>query len=136
MGKTHTGGCLCGAIKFEGKGDPLWISHCHCNSCRRSTGAPVTTFVGLEKAQFKWLSGTPKTFSSSPGVSRSFCADCGTPLCYEADRCPDEMHMYISVMDRPDDYVPTHHVFIGEKISWLELDDGLERYKGMSRSDG
>ena len=132
MSAKHTGGCFCGAIKFEAHGDPLWICHCHCNSCRRNTGAPVTTFVGLLKEQFTWLSGTPKVYSSSPGVRRSFCADCGTPLCYEADRCDDQIHMYVSVMDRPDDFVPTKHVFVGEKISWLELDDGLPRKEGMN----
>lgn len=128
------GKCLCGRIRFEAEGEPLWVAHCHCNSCRRSTGAPVTTFVGFERERIT-ITGERKTFNSSPDVFRSFCAHCGTPLSYESERCPGEIHFYISVMDTPDVFKPQRHVFHEEHISWLELNDDLPRYEGIDRDE-
>ena len=131
--QTATGGCLCGAIRFEAAGEPLWIAHCHCHSCRRNTGAPVTTFVGFPADGFTYAAGRPKVFNSSPDVRRSFCADCGTPLTYEADRAAGEVHVYISTLDNPDAFPPQFHVFTAEGIQWLHLDDNLPRYRATSR---
>ena len=132
--RVETGHCLCGAITFEARGEPLWVAHCHCHSCRRSTGAPVTTFVGYSKSQFSTTSGRRKTYNSSPGVRRSFCPDCGTPLCYEADWCPDEIHLYISTLDAPERFVPMLHVHVADQIPWLKLHDNLPRHTGFSNT--
>ena len=72
-------------------------------------------------------------YNSSPGVYRGFCGNCGTPLSYEADRSPGEIHFYISVMDTPHVFIPDHHVFYDEHIPWLELNDDLPRYDGLDR---
>lgn len=130
---TITGKCLCGDIRFAAAGDPLWVVHCHCNSCRRSTGAPVTTFVGCNRQKVKF-SGDRKIYNSSPGVYRGFCGNCGTPLSYESDRSPGEVHFYISVIDTPHVFIPDHHVFYEEHIPWLELNDDLPRYDGLDRN--
>ena len=133
-GPAHKGRCLCGRISFEADTKPLWVDYCHCNSCRRSTGAPVTTFVAFHRDSVR-VTGEPKAYSSSPGVYRSFCGHCGTPLSYESDDCPGEIHFYISVMDAPDIYLPQRHVFHEEHISWLELNDDLPRYEGLARNE-
>lgn len=135
MSEAEKGQCLCGAVKFEAEGKPMWVAHCHCHSCRRNTGCAVTTFVGLKQEQFRYVEGSPKSFTSSPGVSRSFCSDCGTPLAYEGEHCPDEIHIYVSTFDHPEVFAPTVHVFTAEQIPWLHMDDGLKRYKGRGRED-
>jgi hypothetical protein len=129
--RIETGQCLCGGIKFEAQGEPLWVAHCHCHSCRRNTGAPVTTFVGYPLSERTYTSGQHKTYSSSPGVRRSFCPDCGTPLCYESDGFPGEIHLYISTLDAPERFNPQLHVHIADQIPWLNFDDGLPRYTGF-----
>ncbi len=130
--RIETGHCLCGNICFEARGEPLWVAHCHCQSCRRSTGAPVTTFVGYPRDDVHYTCGTRKVYPSSPGVRRSFCPDCGTPLCYEADWCADETHLYISTLDQPQCFIPKLHVHVAEQIPWLSLHDDLPRYSGFS----
>lgn len=132
-GEPTTGGCFCGRIRFETTAEPLWVEHCHCHSCRRSTGAPVATFVGFTRDAVG-MTGEPASYHSSPGVTRSFCSDCGTPLSYESEHHPGEIHLYISVLDAPDAFLPTRHVFHDEHISWLELHDDLPRYEGPGRS--
>jgi hypothetical protein len=109
-------------------GEPIFVVHCHCNSCRRSTGAPVTTFVGYLQGQVRFTAADRQFYASSPGVRRGFCRDCGTPLTYEAEPSGDEVHFYVSTLDRPENFVPQAHVFCGDKITWCELLDDLPRY--------
>ena len=132
MSHTASGRCLCGNLQFEVHGRRLWVAHCHCDSCRRNTGSAVATFVGYRKEQLTYTRGERRFYESSPGVQRGFCADCGTPMTYEADRCPDEVHLYISTLDNPGDFKPQLHVFIAERIPWMEVHDDLPRYEGFS----
>ena len=132
------GGCMCGAVRYETTGDSFGVAHCHCHSCRRNTrrrntGAAVATFVGLAREQFNYSAGAPRIFNSSPGVRRSFCGDCGTPLTYEADNHPGEVHVHISTFDRPEAFPPQLHVYFADAIPWLHLDDHLPRHDALSQ---
>lgn len=130
--QRHTGRCLCGAVRFEAEGAPLWVGHCHCASCRRHTASALATFVGVAAERFRWSAGEPGGYASSPGVTRRFCRDCGTPLTYESARWPGEVHILIGAMDASEAFVPQFHVFTAEKLPWLELADGLPRHSGPS----
>ncbi len=127
------GACLCGAVRFRVTGAPLWVTHCHCTSCRRASGAPMSTWVGVQDAQFALLGGEPARVESSPGVTRSFCASCGTPLTYQAERYPGEVHVMIGAFDDPGAFTPTHHVWTSERVPWLHIEDGLPRRARVSR---
>ena len=129
----HLGGCLCGDLRFEAAAAPLWVAYCHCHSCRRSTGAPVTIFVGYAKSNFRYINGKPEGYNSSPGITRSFCGRCGTPISYEGDWCPDEVHLYISTFDEPENFPPQVHVYTSEAIPWLKIDDSLPRRNEVPR---
>lgn len=131
--RIEEGGCLCGRLRYRVTAAPLWVAHCHCWSCRRNTGSALATFVGFPKARFAYSKGNPKIFHSSPAVSRSFCGDCGTPISYEAERCADEIHLYVSTLDHPEKFEPQLHVFCAESLPWLKIDDSLPRYAGTSR---
>lgn len=129
-----TGRCLCGAVSFEAQGAPLWTSHCHCRSCRKNTGAAVATFVGYALDQVTWT-GERRTFESSPGVCRGFCGTCGSPLSYEGEMAPGEVHIHISAFDDPDAFRPQRHAFFTEKIKWFDVHDRLPRHAGYSTDD-
>jgi hypothetical protein len=130
--ESATGRCLCGAVRFAAAGKPLWVAHCHCESCRRNTGCALVTFVGFAESGFTLLEGTPQAYNSSPGVTRRFCGRCGTPLTYQADRFPGEVHVYVCTLDDPEAFVPRGHVHVGEKVSWLETADDLPRFQTTS----
>lgn len=125
---NFTGGCLCNSLRFRVDAEPLWVAHCHCTSCRRNTGAAFATFVGVSDEAFAYETGSPRRYESSTGVWRSFCADCGTPVTYEADRFPGEVHINIGTLDAPQDFVPTGHVWVEEQLPWLHIVDGLPRH--------
>ena len=115
------GGCLCGAIRFTVEGAPKWTSYCHCTSCRRHTGAPVSAYAGFERANVRVVKGDLARFSSSPGVHRGFCAACGSTLTYEGERWPTEIHLHVGAFDDPAPYAPKGHAFASERLAWLHL---------------
>ncbi len=129
MPKTTTGRCLCGALAYEFDGEPLWQSYCHCESCRRQTSSPVATFIGLDVKRFRYARGTPATFASSPGVTRSFCGHCGSPLSFEGVKWPGEIHIYTGTLTDPAAFAPKEHVHVSEKLPWFEVADQLPRHQ-------
>ncbi len=130
---SATGHCLCGRVRFSFAEPHLWCGYCHCESCRRNTGAVVAAFVGVDSERFE-CAGPVASYASSPGVLRDFCSVCGTPLTYRADRFPGEVHIYMSTLDEPQRYKPKFHVFHAEKIPWFDTDDELPRYLATSAS--
>jgi hypothetical protein len=118
---VHGGGCLCGAVRFEVRGTPKWTAYCHCGSCRKHTGAPVSAFAGFERTQVTLTKGQLAIFVSSPGVTRGFCSVCGSTLTYEGDRWPSEMHFHVGAFDLPQDFPPTGHAFAEERLPWLHI---------------
>ncbi len=130
---TIEGGCRCGAVRYRAEGGPLWVSHCHCEECRRSSGAPVSTFVGVRYTGFAFVAGTPGSYESSPDVVRKFCSACGTPLTYEAAVYPGEVHIMAGTLDEPETLAPERHVFVRESMPWLPVADDLPRHDTLPR---
>ena len=124
------GGCMCGAVRYETKGAPMSVVHCHCESCRRHTGAPVVTLAGYKADQVRFTKGERSIYQSSPSVARAFCGDCGTPLTWEADWEGDAMiELHISTFDNPSDLPPEMHIHHGERLAWFDTADTLPRYE-------
>jgi hypothetical protein len=130
-----TGGCMCGAVRYKARGAPVWVGHCHCESCRRATGAPVVTFVCFKVDQVAFTKGERRIYNSSPGVGRAFCGQCGTPLTWEGkSNMPARgaiLEVYISTLDDPNAFTPTNHICYSEKIAWFDVADNLPRHHGM-----
>jgi hypothetical protein len=123
------GGCACGAVRYAIAGALRWAAHCHCRDCRRIAGAPYVTYAGLLRPQVTWSGTAPSRYHSSPGVTRSFCGACDTPLAYEGERWPDEVHILAATLDDPSAIKPQAHVYVGQKLPWVQLSDGLPRYR-------
>ncbi len=121
------GRCLCGHYRFEVQDDPLWVAYCHCESCRRVTGSPVTDYVGFRDSTVRF-EPEPPVFASSPPVRRAYCEHCSTPLYYAADFFPGELHLFRTNFERPEAYQPTRHVLFNEHEPDFEVYDDLPRY--------
>ena len=121
----RTGGCLCGTVRYQAEGTPIWVAHCHCKSCRKASGAPIVTWAGYQRVTVTWVA---KPFAYSPHVLRCFCPDCDTPVSYESTRWPDELHIPDATLDDPEGGTPTAHVYWSEHLAWLEIgDDTLKK---------
>ena len=118
------GGCLCGAIRFIATGKPKGIYWCHCQSCRKHSGAPASVFVAFEQVAYTITKGEISKFDSTPGKTRrGFCARCGSTLTCEGVRLPTETHFYVGAFDRAAELQPTRHVFPEERLPWVHRND-------------
>ena len=100
---SYSGGCQCGAVRFYLEGALGKPSVCHCRMCQKAFGAFYAPLVGTKEAKLEWTRGEPKRFRSSNHVLRGFCAECGTPLTYEA---PDGLALAIGAFDDPSSLAP------------------------------
>ncbi len=90
----------------------------------------MTTYIGVPDGRWRWLGKLPNSFNSSPGVERTFCNHCGTPLSFRSKKMSNVMHFYAAAMEKPEKFVPTLHVAFEEKLPWLKLADGLPTLVG------
>jgi hypothetical protein len=121
MTLVRQGGCLCGAVRFQVSGPANWTAYCHCQSCRKHTGAPVSAYAGFDRVQVTVVKGEISRFASSPCARRGFCPTCGSTLSYEGDRWPTELHIHIGAFDEPEAFAPESHAFEEERLSWLHM---------------
>ena len=131
--RRETGACFCGAIAAEMTGEPFWICYDHDDDCRRAIGSPLTVWVGYRPAQMRFTRGTPKTFSRTRGVVRSFCGDCGSAIDYRDEGTPDELYLAIGFLDRPEGFKPQAHAYWRMRLPWVAFDDGLPQIDEYSR---
>lgn len=120
MSTTYEGRCLCGAIRFEATSKPKWVLWCHCESCRRHSGAPASVFVSFAHDQVRMLEGEITKYNSSPGVERGFCARCGSTLTCSNEKLPNEVHFHIGAFERAAELAPSGELFGNERMPWFE----------------
>ncbi len=95
-----TGGCQCGAVRFQ---TAVLVDNahiCHCRMCQKAVGNYFAALVGTPKAKLIWTRGTASRFRSSASVDRGFCGTCGTPLFYD-DVASENMGLAIGALDQP-----------------------------------
>ena len=122
------GGCLCGAIRYRALGTAYGITHCHCRTCRRASGAPFVTWAGFDTDKFTFIEGRPVSHASSPNVLRTFCGTCGTPLTYQRTDLPGSIDVTVGSMDDPEALKPEDHTWTDSRLSWISLNDHLPEY--------
>jgi hypothetical protein len=113
----YTGGCQCGAVRFHVEGALGDASVCHCRMCQKAAGNFYLPLVSVRGAKLTWTRGAPKRFRSSNHGYRGFCADCGTPLTYEA---PDGVALTIATFDDPAEIAPRIQWGIEAKLPYVD----------------
>ena len=113
-------------------GSPTVIVYCHCRDCRRSSGAPVSLFAGYRAERVELPGGRPKGYESSPGVYRSFCGTCGTPISFEDERLPGETYLPVGIFEDPEVFEPEEHEWWSRRLRWFDVRDGLPRHEESS----
>ena len=122
--ETWTGGCLCGAIRYEATPTEPENLYCHCRMCQRWTGSVVATGTIVKKHEFKITKGEPTFFESSHYAERGFCTNCGSPLIFRAVE-EDWLAIQTGTFDNPEVAPPVAHYGVEGRISWLTIVDDL-----------
>ena len=130
-----TGGCHCGAIRYEARGEPEPHALCHCGDCRRCAGAPAVAWMAFPSATVALTSGEPAVYASSEHAQRHFCIQCGTGLFYtNAAMLPGIIDVQSSTIDDAHNHAPGAQIQAAERLPWMaDLASMPEfaRYPGM-----
>ena len=134
MSDKLTGGCLCGAVRFEADGDPLFSSNCHCRDCQRVSSGAYLPVMGFPVGAVH-VHGTVKTFQrradSGASVSISFCPECGAHLFAKADALQGVLLLHAGVLDDPSLYNPQLDIFTASAQPWDHMDPSLPKFPKM-----
>lgn len=129
-----TGGCYCGAVRYEANGDPMMKAQCHCRECQYITGGSPNVFVAMPVSGFSYTSGEPKGFTRTDlarAVTREFCANCGTHLATRPPGFPAVI-VKVGTLDDPSLFGgPDMAIFTMDKQSFHQIADGLPAFERM-----
>lgn len=125
-----TGGCHCGAVRYEASGDMLHHAVCHCTDCRKSAGAPMVGWIAYKADDFRVTQGTPREHASSADGRRLFCGDCGTGLYYINEAVlPGLVDIQSATLDEPDALPPQVNIQWAEHLAWAETLTDLPKFE-------
>ena len=129
-----SGGCLCGAVRYEIEMTPDIVAHCYCVDCRKTSGTGHATLAIVPEPQFS-VDGE-MTFFDAPAdsgnvVSRGFCGTCGCPILSKNTGMPGMLFPRMSSLDDPDSVTPSMAVYTSRAPAWDKLDEDLTSFAEM-----
>ncbi|MBU0653511.1 MAG: GFA family protein [Gammaproteobacteria bacterium] len=127
----YTGGCLCGAVRFEITGPIRNIVYCHCSQCRKAQGSAFATNGIVQTADFHIIAGEGQLtgYESTPGQTKYFCKVCGSPILSKRDSVPEQVRIRLGTIESDIAERPVAHIFVGSKACWEEIGGDLPQYE-------
>jgi hypothetical protein len=119
--QTLTGSCLCGGLKYRVSGEPTRFYHCHCQRCRKASGAAHTSNLFVENGTLEFEGDTSLMrqykLPEAERFSRYFCATCGGPVPKEI---PDFKLIFVpaGTLDDEPNIRPQARIFQDSRASW------------------
>lgn len=117
-----SGGCLCGDVRYQYRGDVGPAAYCHCDDCRRCTGSAFNVSVRLDLPLFTIVRGSPKGFTkvadSGNSLTRYFCTGCGSPIYTGSPQHPAVVYVKAGSIDDPALVKPTRQSWVRSAVSW------------------
>jgi hypothetical protein len=128
----YTGGCLCGAVRFEIRGPIRSIVFCHCSMCRKAQGGAFAANGVVAAADFVMTAGEDAltAYESSPGKKKYFCRTCGSPIMSRSEARPHDVRVRLGTIDSDIVERPMAHIFATSKANWDQITDALPQHPG------
>ena len=129
-----TGGCRCGAIRYEIAALPDFAVSCHCRACQYDSGGGPAHAIVVAPAALSIRQGEPKRFeypsaTSGEMVFRSFCPDCGTPL-FGGSSGADYISVKAGSLDDPENFRPRAQIWTASAPSWHPVEPDIPSFTG------
>ncbi len=127
-----TGGCLCGAVRYEINAEPIGAGNCHCRTCQKAVSAP---YVPILFVAYKALtiSGEFKEFASLSGrgntIHRAFCPECGSMVCARNSGTDKIRPVSASTLDDPSIYKPQMDFWVSDAQPWDYMNPELPKFE-------
>ncbi len=130
--KMATGGCLCGAMRYEANPRQDTAYYCHCRDCQIGSASAFTVAVYSEESDFRLVSGELSTYSkiadSGRKLDRIFCTECGTPKTWTGEGFPGVVLISLSSLDDPEAYQPVHEGWTDRAVSWCRIREDIQSF--------
>ena len=134
---TYTGGCTCGAVRYEIGAEPIRGFYCQCRDCQRDTGAGHSAVAVFPIATLKITGSVTEHLrpaDSGAQKRKGFCATCGSPLYNKPRNVPDMIGVYVGTLDDPSGFKPQIVMFASRGHDWDLLDPALPKFPNMRPS--
>ena len=123
-----TGGCHCGAVRYDMPAETIHKAICHCGDCRRHSGAPMVAWGLVARDRIR-IEGETREYASSEHGRRHFCPNCGTSLFYTSDVVfPGQIDVQIATLDDPASIEPDAQIQLAERIAWVDRLADMARF--------
>ena len=133
-----TGKCLCGRVSYKSHAKPTLILNCHCEDCRRSTGAVYGTNVMVAEDQVE-IHGEVSTFNhkakSGNIMTKRFCPHCGTLMFGNSSGRTNVVSIRAGTIDQTDIIKPVMNVFVDSKVTSTPMHDDLPQASEMPHGE-
>ena len=126
-----TGGCLCGAVRFEVTEPLVSAGYCHCTRCQRRTGTAASAQARIARGSLRVLSGDEliRAYEPPDGFAKHFCSACGSALWSRSRDDPEIVSVRLGAFDGDPGIRPSARSFVAYAAPWEPIpDDGLPRY--------
>lgn len=125
----HSGSCLCGAVRYEIRGDIGPGFYCHCLRCRKAGGSAFASNAVVAAEDFVVVEGEAalKTYTGASGLHRVFCSHCGSPIISRREGVP-QVRVRLGTLDTSLAQGPQAHIYVDSKADWWQIADDLARY--------
>jgi hypothetical protein len=127
-----TGGCMCGAVRFEVEAPLVSAGWCHCTRCRRRTGTPASVQARVAPGSLRLRSGEEALREYVPddgGWPKVFCGECGSALWSRSPDDPGVFSVLLGAFDGDPGIRPGYRQFVAYAAPWEPIpDDGLPRF--------
>jgi hypothetical protein len=132
MTAPFTGGCLCGAVRYEVSAEPVAFALCHCRDCQYVSGGEPASVVVVMRDALKVTKGATKGYTkqgdSGKSVTRHFCANCGTPMFSDVEANPDIWVVKAGSMDDPSWLKPGVVLYTDSAQPWAHMAEGIPHF--------
>lgn len=132
--QSYTGGCSCGAIRYEVDGEPARMSDCQCRQCQRDSGTghgSYLTFIGNRVKVTGEASRWEAVGEGGTRKLRSFCPTCGNPVYLTFPDIPGLFVAVAASLDQPERYRPGKVMWASAGHAWDHHDPALPKYEKM-----
>ncbi len=135
MPESYSGGCACGAIRYEAGGEPLAQLHCQCLDCQKRSGTGHSSYLVFPSRTATTVTGTATSWrvagDSGSEKVHSFCPTCGTPVFLTFEAMPDLIAVHAASLDDPSRFEPQVVTYNGRGFAWDALDPALQKFERM-----
>ena len=119
----RTGGCLCGAVRYSVRGDPVHVRRCHCTDCRKESGSAFTVYAQWPVEAFE-MSGEISSYDG-----RGFCPRCGSRLLVTSDPGDTLIEIRVGSLDEaPFELIPEDEIWVKRRESWITPVEGAAQH--------